>query len=80
MSDTPLYDQLVNERLGRGPSEFEGHDTWDESEEAKAAYARGVAQARAQAQAQARTQAREHSGQQLPAGGPGRLAGRRSRS
>ena len=47
MSDTPLYDQLVNERLGRGPSEFEGHDAWDESEEARAAFERGVAQARA---------------------------------
>ncbi|MGW0230847.1 hypothetical protein ACWDWO_21250 [Actinopolymorpha singaporensis] len=47
MSDTPLYDQLVNERLGRGPSEFEGHDTWDDSEEARAAFERGAAQARA---------------------------------
>ncbi|NYH92735.1 hypothetical protein [Actinopolymorpha rutila] len=45
MSDTPLYDQLVNERLGRGPSEFEGHDEWDDSEEARAAFERGVAQA-----------------------------------
>ncbi|MET9019684.1 hypothetical protein ABZV93_06865 [Actinopolymorpha sp. NPDC004070] len=48
MSDTPLYDQLVNERLGRGPSEFEGHDTWDDSEEARAAFERGVAHARTQ--------------------------------
>jgi hypothetical protein len=79
MSDTPLYDQLVNERLGRGPSEFEGHDTWDESEEAKAAYTRGVAQARAQAQVEARAQACEHSGRQMPAEGVGRLAGRRTR-
>ncbi|MBE1603521.1 hypothetical protein [Actinopolymorpha pittospori] len=79
MSDTPLYDQLINERLGRGPSEFDGHDTWDESEEAKAAYARGVAQARAQAQVEARAQAREHPGRQMPAEGVSRLAGRRTR-
>ncbi|MFD2083158.1 hypothetical protein SAMN05421678_103238 [Actinopolymorpha cephalotaxi] len=46
MNDTPLYDQLVNERLGRGPSEFEGHDTWDDSEEARAAFERGAAHAR----------------------------------
>ncbi len=45
MSDTPLYDSLIAERLGRGPTEFEGHDTWDESEEAQAAYDRGVADA-----------------------------------
>ncbi len=45
MSDTPLYDQLVNERLGRGPSEFQGHDEWDDSEEARAAFERGVEQA-----------------------------------
>lgn len=45
MSETPIYDQLISERLGRGPSEFEGHDTWDESDEAKQAYARGVAEA-----------------------------------
>jgi hypothetical protein len=50
MSDTPLYDQLVNERLGRGPTEFEGHDTWDESEEARVAFERGAAQARTQAE------------------------------
>lgn len=47
MSDTPVYDQLIAERLGRGPTEFEGHDTWDESEEAAEAYARGVAEAKA---------------------------------
>lgn len=47
MSETPLYDQLIAERRGRGPAEFEGHDTWDESEEAQAAHARGVAEAEA---------------------------------
>ncbi|HEY8454634.1 MAG TPA: hypothetical protein VIL34_03495 [Actinopolymorphaceae bacterium] len=45
MTETPIYDQLIAERLGRGPAEFEGHETWDESEEATEAYARGVAEA-----------------------------------
>ncbi|MEQ7124322.1 hypothetical protein ABN034_07325 [Actinopolymorpha sp. B11F2] len=47
MSETPVYDQLIAERLGRGPTEFEGHDQWDESDEATEAYARGVAEAEA---------------------------------
>ncbi|MGW0232088.1 hypothetical protein ACWDWO_27580 [Actinopolymorpha singaporensis] len=46
MSDTPLYDRLVDERLGRAPHEFDGYDTWDDSEEARAAFERGVAEAR----------------------------------
>lgn len=45
MSDTPIYDQLITERSGRGPAQFEGHDSWDESEEAAQAFARGVAEA-----------------------------------
>ncbi len=49
MSETPIYDGLVAERLGRGPAEFEGHDLWDESDEARDAYARGVAAAEATA-------------------------------
>jgi hypothetical protein len=44
---TPEWDQLIAERGGRGPTEFEGHDTWDDSEEARQAYARGVAEAQA---------------------------------
>jgi hypothetical protein len=47
MSETPIYDQLISERLGRGPTEFEGHDTWDDSEAALEAYARGVAESEA---------------------------------
>jgi len=47
LSETPLYDQLIAERLGRGPTEFEGHENWDASEEATTAYARGVAEAKA---------------------------------
>lgn len=47
LSETPLYDQLIAERSGRGPAEFEGHENWDDSEEAAAAYARGVAEAQA---------------------------------
>lgn len=47
MSDTPIYDQLIAERLGRGPTEFEGHDCWEESEDARRAYERGVGEARA---------------------------------
>jgi hypothetical protein len=46
-SETPLYDQLIAERSGRGPAEFEGHESWDDSEEAREAYARGVAEAQA---------------------------------
>jgi hypothetical protein len=46
-SETPLYDELIAERLGRGPTEFEGHEAWDDSEEAREAYARGVAEAKA---------------------------------
>jgi hypothetical protein len=44
MSDTPIYDQLIYERGGRDPTEFEGHDSWDDSEAAREAYARGVAE------------------------------------
>jgi hypothetical protein len=47
MSETPVYDQMIAERLGRGPTEFEGNDHWDESDEAAEAYARGVAEAEA---------------------------------
>lgn len=47
MSETPIYDQLITERLGRGPAQFEGHDGWEESEEAAQAFARGVAEAEA---------------------------------
>ncbi|MET9019098.1 hypothetical protein ABZV93_03860 [Actinopolymorpha sp. NPDC004070] len=46
MSDTPMYDRLVDERLGRAPHEFEGYHTWDDSEEARAAFDRGAAEAR----------------------------------
>ncbi|HZC27785.1 MAG TPA: hypothetical protein VE287_12225 [Actinopolymorphaceae bacterium] len=46
-TETPEYDGLIAERLGRGPSEFEGHEDWDNSEEAREAYARGVAEAKA---------------------------------
>lgn len=46
-TETPVYDGLIAERLGRGPSEFEGHEDWDNSEEAREAYARGVADAKA---------------------------------
>jgi hypothetical protein len=45
MSDTPIYDELIAERHGRQPSDFDGHDAWDESDEARQAYARGVAEA-----------------------------------
>jgi len=45
MTDTPIYDRLIAERLGRGPTEFEGHDVWEESTEARRAYERGVAEA-----------------------------------
>jgi hypothetical protein len=44
---TPEWDLLIAERGGRGPTEFDGHDTWDDSEEAQQAYARGVAEAQA---------------------------------
>ncbi|MGH3490567.1 MAG: hypothetical protein ACRDP8_21980 [Actinopolymorphaceae bacterium] len=44
---TPEWDLLIAERGGRGPTEFDGHDTWDDSEEARQAYARGVAEAEA---------------------------------
>ncbi len=46
---TPVWDQLIADRGGRGPAEFEGHDAWDTSEEAAQAYARGVAEAQATA-------------------------------
>jgi hypothetical protein len=46
-TDTPVYDGLIAERLGREPSEFEGHEDWDNSDEAREAYARGVAEAKA---------------------------------
>ncbi|HZC26851.1 MAG TPA: hypothetical protein VE287_07495 [Actinopolymorphaceae bacterium] len=49
MGDTPIYDRLIAERRGRGPAEFEGHDRWEESWEARQAYARGVAEAEATA-------------------------------
>ncbi|MFD2078267.1 hypothetical protein SAMN05421678_114192 [Actinopolymorpha cephalotaxi] len=45
MSDTPTYDKLVDERLGRAPHEFDGYDSWDQSEEARAAFDRGAAEA-----------------------------------
>lgn len=45
--ETPEWDRLVADRLGRGPTEFEGYESWDDSDEAKAAYARGVAEAEA---------------------------------
>ncbi|GAA2760212.1 hypothetical protein [Actinopolymorpha rutila] len=45
MSDTPMYDRLVDERLGRAPHEFDGYETWDDSEEARAAFERGAAEA-----------------------------------
>lgn len=47
MSETPIFDQLISERLGRGPTEFEGHDAWDDSEAAREAFARGVAESEA---------------------------------
>jgi hypothetical protein len=43
--ETPEYDRLIAERLGRSPAEFEGHENWDTSEEAAQAFARGVAEA-----------------------------------
>lgn len=39
--DNPIEDQLVAERKGRTELQFEGWDTWDESEEAKEHYERG---------------------------------------
>lgn len=33
---------MIAERDGREPHQFPGWDTWDESEEAQEAYARGV--------------------------------------
>jgi hypothetical protein len=39
--ETPIWDSMVAERGGRGPAEFEGHESWDDSEEAWAAIARG---------------------------------------
>lgn len=45
--DTPIYDELIRERGGREPHQFEGHEEWDDSEEAAAAYQRGVAEAQA---------------------------------
>lgn len=39
---TPIWDQMMEERNGREPHEFEGHEEWDSSEEAAAAYARGL--------------------------------------
>lgn len=81
MSDTPLYDQLVNERLGRGPAEFEGHDTWDQSAEARAAYARGVAEGKARTQVLAMAQKHEQVGRPAQARSEDLVpaAGRRSR-
>ncbi len=49
--ETPEYDRLIAERLGRGPAEFEGHENWDTCEEAAQAYARGVAEAERTAEA-----------------------------
>ena len=43
----PIWDQMIAERGGRGPAEFEGHETWDDSDEAKEAEARGRAEAEA---------------------------------
>lgn len=40
--DCPIWDALIAERDGREPHQFVGWDAWDESEEAKAAYQRGV--------------------------------------
>jgi hypothetical protein len=47
---TPVWDELISERGGRGPTEFDGHQSWDDSEEARAAYDRGVAEAAATAE------------------------------
>ena len=41
----PIWDALIAERGGRGPAEFEGHECWEDSEEAVAAVARGEKEA-----------------------------------
>lgn len=41
-----VYDALIAERDGRKPHQFPGWDTWDESEEAKACFEKGLAEAR----------------------------------
>jgi hypothetical protein len=46
----PIWDALIAERDGRLPHEFEGHETWEDSEEAKTAEARGRAEAEATAE------------------------------
>lgn len=40
--DCPIWDALIAERDGREPAQFEGFAEWDDSEEAKAAYQRGL--------------------------------------
>ncbi len=49
-SGTPVWDGLIADRGGRGPTEFEGSESWDDSEEAREAYAKGVAEAAASAE------------------------------
>lgn len=46
----PIWDAMIAERDGRGPAEFEGHETWDDSDEATEAEARGRAEADATAE------------------------------
>lgn len=46
LDETPEWDRLIAERDGRGPTEFEGHESWDDSEQAREAYDRGVAAAK----------------------------------
>jgi hypothetical protein len=41
----PIWDQMMAERGGREPHQFEGHEEWDSSQEAKEAFERGVLQA-----------------------------------
>lgn len=40
--DCPIWDALIAERGGREPAQFIGWDTWEDSDEAKEAYQRGV--------------------------------------
>lgn len=41
----PIWDALQAERGGRAPAEFEGHEDWDQGEEARQAEERGRAEA-----------------------------------
>lgn len=40
-----VYDEIIRERDGRNPHQFPGWDTWDETDEAKNAFERGLAEA-----------------------------------